>query len=224
MNYAAVNAKVRAMSARLTKPQDYESVIAEIESEANLRQGITQAAVSICRYIPQKAQKSFVIAAATPAEDLITYYMAQWKKLSQMDKPNRIAIKGILGAEIDLTNILWIHRLKRYHRIKGSETYGYLIPIRHKLSPAETQHMAEAGTQKALFDVVAAGPYGMDYKHVITQQHISPEQALANIIDAKYQSAARRHLNTLAPTLAYLHRKKLEVNGLITTMQRSTQW
>jgi len=223
MNYAAVNAKVRAMSARLIKPQDYESAIAEMESEAHLRQDIFLTAVSICRYIPIKAHKSYVMAEAKPAEDLIAYYMAQWKGLSQMNKPNHTALKGIVGAEIDLTNILWIYRLKHYHRVTGSGTYGYLIPIRYKLSHAKTQRMAEAGNLKALFDEVSDSPYGMDYIRMLTNEgRVSPEQALVNIIDAKYQSAARRHPNTLAPTLAYLHRKKLEVNGLIAAMQRSS--
>ena len=236
MNYAAINAKLKAMSARLLKPQDYEA-ISQMDTAEDViawlgappeHKHINDAATRICRYIPDKTQKDYVRAMAAPSgEGSFQYYIAQWKRLGHLDKSNRIALRDALGAEIDLNNILWMYRLKRYHRIKGNETYGYLVPIRYRLSHEATQRMADCPTPKALLDEVAYGPYKTDI--VISQAQAfnngpytgqsTPEQALAKAIQKRYETAARRYPNTLATALAYLYKKKLEMQWLLGAIQ-----
>jgi len=196
MSYAALNAKLRAMSAKVLNRQGRES--------------ISQAAVNICRYIPGKLQRDYVLemAQAGPIGG-IQYYTAQWKRLNRLDKPNRTALRSILGAEIDLTNILWMYRLKRYHRVTGDGTFGYLIPIRYKLSRETTRRMADCTNPKALLDEIAAGPYAADFMHLekaVSAQvtGLTPEEMLAKAVDRRYKTAARRYPNTLAPALAFL--------------------
>jgi len=196
MNYAALNAKICAMGARLTDMQGREPIAD---------------AANICRYISGKPQRDFVMAMALAAHGAdIHYYATQWKRLNRLDKPNRIAIKGILGAEIDLVNILWMYRLKRYHRVTGNATFGHLIPIRYLLSRETTRHMADCISPAALIDEVENSPYAMDFVN-ISERFMqagapTPEQMLAIAIGKRYQSAARRYPNTLAPALAYLQR------------------
>jgi len=258
MNYAAINAKLKAMRARLLTPQDYEDISqmetaaevmewlkstgikTEVSTDLNasiertLRHAVISAANSICLYIPDKAQRSYITAMASTADPANSvnpagdnhqsrfhYYIAQWKQLARLDKANRTALRSILGAEIDLNNILWMYRLKRYHRIKGDSTYGYLVPIRYKLSKPMTQRMADSETPKALLEEIAQCPYATTIVFTHTKaewgspSHFTPEQQLSQAIDRCYQAAARRYPNTLAPALAYLHRKKLEEQRII---------
>ena len=209
MNYSAINAKLRAMSARPTK--NYEA--------------ISQAVTSICLYIPSKNLRDYVIATALTVTQggSIHFYMTQWKRLNRLDKPNRTVLRGILGAEIDLINILWMYRLKRYHRITGDATFGYLVPIRYKLSREITRRMAESATAKALLDEVADSPYAKDFGRLKTGEYTSeawengrstPEQMLAEIIGRRYQVAARRYPNSLAPVLAYLYKLRMTLQSM----------
>jgi len=191
MNYAALNAKLSAMRA---KPNAHTAA---------------QAAACICRYIPGKPQRDYIMAMAQAGgNNSLQYYTTQWKRLARLDKPNRMALRSILGAEIDLNNILWIYRLKRYHRITGDGTFGHLIPIRYMLSREATRRMADCTTPKALLDEIASGPYAGDFGFISEQslekQSLTPEQMLAKAITRRYQTAARRHPHTLAPALAYL--------------------
>jgi len=237
MNYGAINAKVKAMGAKLLKPHDFETLAQmqaeEMDTETNLHQSIKSAAQRICLYIPNRDLRSFVEALSCPGDKDIHYYTTQWKRLARLDKANRQALRGILGAEIDLTNILWMYRLKRFRRVKGSSTYGYLIPIRYKLSRAVTQRMADCETPKALLEEVAHSPYARDI--FITQsqkvewqlsralherpnqgnRRLTPERQLTSAISKRYQISASRYPSSLAPALAYLYQKKLEVQKVI---------
>jgi len=258
MNYGAINAKVKAMSSKLLKPQDFEAfnqmnsqeiakwlirspIKTDTDIESVLHQTIDEAASRILLYIPDKNQRDYLEAAASPREEGIHFYTAQWKRLARLDKQNRMALRGILGAEIDLTNILWMYRLKRYRAIKGDATYGYLIPIRYKLSRAATQCMAECATAKALLDEVANSPYGSDIfplprvpgrqtladgfvsEKIIPgsypgKDRLSPEQQIAHAIKKRYQASARRFPDSLASALAYLYKKRLEVQALVSVI------
>jgi len=183
MNYTVINTKVKAMGAR-------ESVF--------------QSAATLCLYITDKNQREFVTAMANKDENEFHYFINQWKRLSHLDKKNRAALRGALGAEIDMNNILWMYRLKKYHRIKGDATYGYLVPIRYKLSTEMTQKMAHAESPGLFLDEVAVSPYAKD----IDFAKPAPEQQLAKAIEKRYQAAARRYPNSLATALAYLHKLK----------------
>ena len=192
MNYAAVNAKINAMGAKPMPEQ------------------ISQAAISICRYIPDMQQRDYIMAAARPSHtDSLHYYTAQWKRLARLDKPNPVALRPALGAEIDLNNILWMYRLKKYHGIVGDETYGYLIPLRYRLSREATRRMAEAATHEALLGELALSPYATDLGSLAgkPQAALTPEQALTKAVYHRYQTAARRYPNSLAAVMAYLHRQ-----------------
>ena len=241
MTYAAINAKLSAMSAKLLKPQDYEAInqlealedimewLANKPGDTYADQGksMADAAARICRYISDKAQRDYIAAMAASAscEGSLHYYTSLWKSLNRLDKANQGVLRGILGAEIDLTNILWMYRLKRYHRVSGASTYGHLIPIRYRLSHDATRRMADAATPKALLEEVERSPYAAAYALMMAKnpsQAVSagpinrqtPEQALASVIDRRYQMAGRRHPKSLAPTLAYLRRKKLEIQRI----------
>jgi len=197
MNYAALNAKLSAIAAKPPNRNGHDAIL--------------QSATNICRFIHTKPQRDFVMAMAQAAHDKnLHVYIIHWKRLSQLDKHNHIVIKSILGAEIDLNNILWMYRLKRYHCVKGDATFGHLIPIRYMLSRKATRRMADCVTPKALLDEVASSPYALDFKSLadkgfeIQAGGPTPEQMLEKTILHRYQAAARRFPNSLAPALAYL--------------------
>jgi len=185
MNYAAINAKVGGMGTRaLTKKE---------------------AVSSICLYIPDKDLRNYVKAHMGSG---INYYLTRWKVLARLGRANRQALRGILGAEIDLTNIIWMYRLKRYRGIRGDSTYGYLIPIRYRLSRAATQRMAECENTKALLEEISKSPYARDID--FSDKKATPEQQLISVINKRYKNAARRHPNTLVPVLAYLYGRQAQ--------------
>jgi len=93
--------------------------------------------LSITRFLTIKSEKIFVNNFAqgflSNARD-INYFIMLWNGVETLNIRERKAMQNALGAEIDLTNILWIYRLKKYYEIYGDATYGFLIPVRHRLT------------------------------------------------------------------------------------------
>jgi len=187
---------------------NYSAILAKIGAMKGKKMSIDQAASSICLYLSDVCQRKFILAAASIDTD-INSYITMWKTLSQMDTTNIRIIRRILGSEIDMTNIIWMYRLKRYRRIKGDATYGYLIPIRSRLSVVATQKMAECETPRHLVDEIENSVYA---KKIYFNKKITPEQQLTAYIAKCYKAAAKQYPNTMAPVLAYLYQRKSEQN------------
>jgi len=219
MNYAAVNAKIKAMEARAPEikiPEINAPEIKAMEARTPEAKGleangpdISDVAANICRYIQARPCRDYIAAMASPDRD-INYYLSQWKRVAKLDKQSKVALKHILGTEIDITNILWMYRLKKYHRVKGNDTYGHLIPIRYRLTQAQTQHMADASNPQTLLEAIAQSPYSTDIDFTgatqLPPKQLSPEQQLFHAINKHYRRAVRRYPGTLATTAAYLYR------------------
>jgi len=63
-----------------------------------------------------------------------------------LPKKHRIAMQRVIGAEIDMQNIIWLYRLKRFYQIFGDASYGYLVPIRHRLTKDEFIRLVQSDT------------------------------------------------------------------------------
>lgn len=54
------------------------------------------------------------------------------------------------GSKIDLLNIQWIYRAKKYYNMKPADIYLMLIPIHYKLSTELVKDMVEAWESRSL--------------------------------------------------------------------------
>ena len=143
------------------------------------------------------------------------YYMHLWgltkKYLYGADKK---IMRDVTGTEIDLRNIMWIHRLKKSYRMENTKIYSYLIPIRYKLTAGKITRMADAGDVSALEREIADSPYGG-----VFEGRGSVEDAFYNRMAGAYSAA--RHMNplTVAETADYVFRKESEINNLTSIME-----
>ena len=68
-----------------------------------------------------------------------------WKKRKgNWDKKDKEMLTKELGAKIDLLNLQWIYRAKKYYHMLAPDIYTLLIPIQHKLSNQEFKDLVEA--------------------------------------------------------------------------------
>jgi len=145
------------------------------------------------------------------------YYMHLWKKREKLpDKHNREAMKNINGAEIDLLNIIWIYRLKKYYGFDGPRIYPCLIPVGLKLNGASLRRMADAGTVDELTDEIASGPY----RDVFSPTGLNwPERAFAVAMRRICKSESRKRPESLSCLIGYISCKEMEINQIIKTIE-----
>ena len=65
-----------------------------------------------------------------------------WKKLYETSKNNR-KLKELVGTEIDVMNLLWIFRSKKFFDYSSEEIKEILIPIYYRLSPKEINRLLD---------------------------------------------------------------------------------
>lgn len=67
------------------------------------------------------------------------------------------------GSQIDLLNMQWILRAKKYYNMKPADIYLLIIPIHYKLSTAQIKEMVEAAGIEELQTLVSRTRYGRQY-------------------------------------------------------------
>ena len=184
MTYCSVNAKVLAMNE--TSKGDV------IQDAARLKHFIHSR--------PVRKFVEFMVLGLASGEMDVAYYLGLWKHILMLDKLSRGVMRRIVGTEIDLQNILWMYRLKRFYGVAGDSTFGYLIPVGNRLSKETITHMANCKNVGELINVLAQSPYGGvfgDFSH--------GEKRLFDAVSKAYKRESRQNLNSIATVCGYLY-------------------
>jgi V/A-type H+-transporting ATPase subunit C len=74
----------------------------------------------------------------------IYYYTLLWKEIGKfIEKKSQSELLDLFGKKIDILNILWVYRCKRYFKVPDEMIYTHIIPISYKI------------TRERLSDIVA---------------------------------------------------------------------
>lgn len=120
------------------------------------------------------------------------------------------------GTKMDLLNIMWICRSRRYFHMAPAEIYAHLIPVRYRLSPAETAALAEAGSEEAFAAAVRATWYG---RHHDSFTAGTLQESCRQIRSSIQRRAAVRDPCSVAVIISYLYEKEHEISKITTALE-----
>lgn len=146
------------------------------------------------------------------------YFSAMWKRGKKLlDKKEQEVYLKNLGNQIDLMNLSWIYRSKKYYHLPEKDIYPMLIPIQYRLSVGQMKELCEAPGLEEFFRVLnEKTPYGRKY-------HFDEENSIEKMVDAwlahLYVMAYRKHPYSIASIHNYLFRKEKEINTITTAME-----
>ena len=185
MMYCAVNAKIKAM--RASGKRDSKALL---------------------HYIYDRPQKNFlkILATGLNSGRLDTaYYLQLWRGLNMLDKSSRDALRRVIGAEIDLQNILWMYRLKRFYGVVGDATFAYLIPVGGRLPGEVFVRMANCKDVTALAAEVLQSPYGGVFNNFTDTNRA--EEKLFKAVKKLYQREICKNSNSIAAVCLFLYER-----------------
>lgn len=143
------------------------------------------------------------------------YYMHLWRlQKKYLDKKNLVIMERIKGIEVDLRNIMWVYRLKKFYNIEASQIYAYLIPINYKLKISQLSRMAEAATEEILMNEIQQSPYGTAFSD-FTQI----EQVFYREMFKEYRKAEATNPSSLAVTVGYMYHKEVELKNITALLE-----
>lgn len=124
--------------------------------------------------------------------------------------------KNSFGVQVDLLNILWIYRCKKYYTLTDSQIYSFLIPIYFNIDRTNIKNFVEAETIDNFFDLIESCYYGRTYTF---RRDASIEAQFGGIMNKVYLQEFKESPYSLASINAYFQLKNLEVAKVVTAME-----
>lgn len=145
------------------------------------------------------------------------YFSYLWKTYHKMFKGKELTtLRETYGSMIDLLNIQWIYRAKKYYRISNADIYALLIPIRFKLKQVQIAQLVEAADMNEFDHVLQTTYYA---KRADELNGVQLESLYNNLIYKMHQLAKRRNPYSIACINSYLFEKGQEIDNLTTILE-----
>ena len=145
------------------------------------------------------------------------YFSTMWRKGKRLlsGKEKEIFLRDF-GTKIDLLNLQWTYRAKKYYNMLAPDIYMLTIPYHYRLSVEEFKLLAEAPTVEELERRMAGTYYARRYH---AQDVKSLERSCKDILRHLYILDKRRDPYSIATINTYLFLKEEEIDKLTTALE-----
>ena len=141
----------------------------------------------------------------------------QWKRAQKdLKKEDKETVLRSIGTQIDVLNLQWIYRAKKYYNMEASEIYAIIIPVHYRLKKEEVVRMAEADSVAGLMTAIGGTKYGRYLEEGVLPD---PEKVGTQIQEAIHRTMLRHSPYSAACLDVYLYEKEREVRKVITAME-----
>ncbi|MEG0354104.1 MAG: V-type ATPase subunit [Lachnospiraceae bacterium] len=145
------------------------------------------------------------------------YFNAVWKEKKKILQKKELDIfTRDTGSKIDLLNLQWIYRSKKYYNMLPANIYALLIPIHFHLKKDTLKELVEAPTLDDFAASAERSYYGRKYN---LEAPYSIEQLYKDCLHHLYLADQRKNPYSIASINAYLFLKEEEIKRLTTTME-----
>ena len=145
------------------------------------------------------------------------YFTTIWKEQKKvLTKDDLEIFTRNYGSQIDLLNLQWIYRAKKYYNMKPADIYLLLIPIHYKLSTDLVKELVEAPGLDEFQALLEKTTYA---RHYDFHQDLTIERMYAECLHYLYTVDLRRNPYSIAAVNSYLFLKEEELKKLTTAME-----
>lgn len=127
---------------------------------------------------------------------------------------NEVNSKKIIGSEIDLLNVLWIFRIKKYYNFESEKINQILIKRYYKLKPNIIQKIIQTNSFEKIKEIMSK----TIYKSVFTEES-SLEENIDKYLYEVNKKIFRNDITSIAYILAYVNMIEYENNDIINTIE-----
>lgn len=143
----------------------------------------------------------------------IYYYRCLWKNLNSILARDELkSIRNIYGTQIDLLNMQWIYRARRYYKLTEADVYALIIPIHYKLKKEDIRNFVKAADESELKNLFIHSRYGKYYQE---DDDRWLEHAYAYAMESLHKKGIKKHPYSAWCIDYYFYRKELETQKLV---------
>lgn len=148
------------------------------------------------------------------------YFNVTWKAIKKnIPKREQETILQGFGTKLDLLNLQWIYRTKRYYTIPGEEVKKLLIPIRYRLRNSQLEQLIAAESMDEYFSALSETWYGARTRQAALDEKPNLEILYDVILAHIHKTAAAKNPYSIASLYAYLYFKEDELRKIITVIE-----
>ncbi len=141
------------------------------------------------------------------------FFSLIWKQKEKLLRgQDKKIIDRSFGSEIDILNMLWIYRCKKFYQMPKEIIYSYIIPHRYKLKKAQIVSMVEAKDYEEVRKIIQATKYadvfGGENDHYF-------ERNFTYYVNKMHKCFLRQNHFSIASLMSYLHLKEIEIHNII---------
>lgn len=145
------------------------------------------------------------------------YYSTVWKDKKKVLKKAELEVfTRDIGSRIDLLNLQWIYRAKKYFRMQPADIYSLIIPIHYHIHRDLVKELVEAATVEEFLKLADTTYYGRRYGFEDSRMM---EKVYVDCVRKLYMLDERRSPYSIASVNTYLFRKEEEIRRLTSTLE-----
>lgn len=145
------------------------------------------------------------------------YFSSMWKKNKRLLKGKELELyTRDCGTKIDLLNIQWIYRAKKYYHMLPPDIYSLTIPIHYRISVEEFKMLVEALTLEEFERQLGTTYYA---KKLVGFEGKKLEHIYKECLKRLYLSDRRKNPYSIATVNTYLFLKEEEIYKLTTALE-----
>lgn len=144
------------------------------------------------------------------------YYSSMWRSAGKTLKGEQAKLlKKLIGGKVDMLNLMWIYRGKKYFEFKHEIIFTCLLPVRYRLSEDVLKRLVNTENADRFVETVKSStPYGALFENCENGKF--PEENFRYIYSKEAKSIFVNHSETMAAMYAYLELKQFEINNITT--------
>jgi V/A-type H+-transporting ATPase subunit C len=145
------------------------------------------------------------------------FFSLIWKNKDKLlGGHDREIITSSFGEEIDVQNILYIYRSKRFHNVPKEIIYSYLIPFRKKLSHDAIVSMVEAKEIEDVMDIIKKTKYAEIFNE--NNDHFF-DRNFSIYVYKRNKNFMKNEKFSIGLIMAYLHLKEIEIKFIVSIIE-----
>ena len=145
------------------------------------------------------------------------YFTTMWRKERKLLEGNeREMFLKDFGTKIDLLNLQWIYRAKKYYHMLAPDIYALTIPYHYRITVDEFKSLVDTPTAEEFEHKVAQSYYAKRYQMVDAG---TIERRYKDILKHLYIIDRRKDPYSIATINTYLFLKEDEIDKLTTALE-----
>lgn len=145
------------------------------------------------------------------------YFTEIWKHKAEFLKGKELKmLTKTFGSKIDMLNMMWIYRAKKYYQLPVASIYTLVIPVLYRLKDEEIRDMVTAPTLEAMDRVIKKTYYGRKFMELDVKEI---EKFYHQFLHRVYAEEKRKNPYSIAVVTAYLLAKEEEIQRLTTVLE-----